>query len=92
MAQTLLLNHVFQDSDDFFSTITQMVLEKIDLPVDCVDDVDWDSDIARNIFFTDCNDNEFSIRIWTIHETDDHIMVHYSLFYTLPDGSGEEIL
>lgn len=92
MSQTLILNQVFKDSDDFFTTITEMVMERIHLPIECVIDVDWDSDIARNIFFTDCNDNEYTIRLWNIHETDDHILVDFSLFYTLPDGSGEEVL
>lgn len=92
MAQTLLLNQVFKDSDDFFSVITQMVIDRTQIPTDCIIEVDWESDIARNIFFTDCDDNEYSIRLWIIHETDEHILVEYSLFYTLPDGSGEEII
>lgn len=92
MSHTLTLNHVFKDSDDFFATIVRMVMDRIYLSMECIVDVDWDSDIARNIFFTDCNDNEYSIRLWTIHETDETITVDFSLFYSLPDGSSEEVL
>lgn len=91
MEHTLTFNHVFKDSDDFFASIVGEVTHRMWIPLECIVDLDWDSDIGRNIFFTDCNGNEFSIRLWTIHETDDKIMVDITVFYTLPNGRLEEV-
>lgn len=92
MSKTFVFNHVFKDSDDFFVNVTRSCIDELGIHIDCVTDVDWDSDIARNIFFSDCNDMEYSIRLWTIHETDDKIYVEVSVYFTLPDGSGHEVL
>jgi hypothetical protein len=39
----------------------------------------------------DTDDQEYSIRLWNIHDDEDFIIVELSLFKELPDGTMEEM-
>jgi hypothetical protein len=91
MSETLIFNQVFKDSDDFFFTICHEVTKRFGLPLHDQWKLDWDTDIARNIFLMDTDDQEYSIRLWNIHDDEDFIIVELSLFKELPDGTMEEM-
>jgi hypothetical protein len=92
MSQTLILNQVFKDSDDFFFTVCDEVTKQFELPINDQWTLDWDTDIARRIFLMDSDDQEYTIRLWNIHDDENFIVVEYTLFKDLPDGSVVELL
>lgn len=92
MSYILTLNQVFKDSDDFFFTICYEVSKQFGLPMNDQWNFDWDTDISRNIFLMDSDDQEYTIRLWNIHDDEDYIVVEYTLFKELPDGSMVELL
>jgi hypothetical protein len=92
MSETLILNQVFKDSDDFFFTVCDEVTKQFGLPINEQWNLDWDTDIARRIFIIDSDDQEYTIRLWNIHDDENFIIVEYTLFKELPDGSVVELL
>jgi hypothetical protein len=40
----------------------------------------------------DSDDQEYTIRLWNIHDDENFIVVEYTLFKDLPDGSVVELL
>jgi len=92
MSYILTLNQVFKDSNDFFFTVCSEVTKQFGLQINDQWSFDWDTDISRNIFLMDSDDQEYTIRLWNIHDDENYIIVEYTLFKELPDGSMVELL
>jgi hypothetical protein len=84
----IVYNQVFKDQTDFFETLVDDALSEYSIPTDNIKEIDGFSELGRRVFVI-TEDKEYMIRLWSMGETDDELIVDYSVFQEMGDESVE---